>query len=91
MSKMGGSVSIFNENDFSYWKTRMQAYVESISPEVWEAVSVGYPFPYTLEQAKWDGKARNALTVRSIEGSRERAKPIKFGLLSLKYMRALRG
>ena len=58
---MGGSVPIFDGNDFSYWKNRMQAYMESISPKVWEAASVGYRTPYTLEQAKWDGKARNAI------------------------------
>ena len=58
---MGGSVPIFDGNDFSYWKTRMQAYMESISPEVWETASVGYRLPYTLEQTKWDRKACNAI------------------------------
>ena len=58
---MGGSVPIFDGNDIFYWKTRMQAYMESISPEVWEAASMGYRTPYTLEQAMWDGKARNAI------------------------------
>ena len=58
---MGGSVPLFDGNNFSYWKSRMQAYMESISPELWEAASVGYAMPYTLEQSKWDGKARNAI------------------------------
>ena len=35
--------------------------MESISSKVWETTSVGYRMPYTLEQTRWDGKARNAI------------------------------
>ena len=30
-----GSVSIFNGEDYAYWKARMQAYLESLDLEIW--------------------------------------------------------
>ncbi|WVZ98807.1 hypothetical protein U9M48_044188 [Paspalum notatum var. saurae] len=61
MSKMGGSVPYFEGNNFSYWKARIRAYLESIAPEVWEATEHGFVAPHTNDQIKWNARARNAI------------------------------
>lgn len=58
---MGGSVPYFEGKNFSYWKARMRAYLESIAPEVWDATEHGFVGPHTNDQIKWNARARNAI------------------------------
>jgi hypothetical protein len=53
--------------NFSYWKSQMDAYLDALSPDVWNATKIGYTGALTPEQQKWNVKARNAI----IEGISE--------------------
>ena len=39
---MGGDPPHFDGRKFAYWKVRMSAYLEAISPEVWKVTKDGY-------------------------------------------------
>ena len=41
----GSSVPKFEGKNFAYWKVRMSSYLEAISPECWQAASVGFDLP----------------------------------------------
>ena len=61
MAKMGGSPPHFEGKNFAYWKVRMAAYLDAIAPEVWLATKTGFTGTPTMEQLKWNAKARNAI------------------------------
>jgi hypothetical protein len=67
MARMGSGPSLFDGRNFSYWKFQMGAYIDALSPEVWNATKIGYTGALTPEQQKWNAKARNAI----IEGISE--------------------
>jgi hypothetical protein len=52
---------LFDGRNFSYWKSRMGAYLDALGPDVWNATKTGYTGALTPEQQKWNGKARNAI------------------------------
>ena len=58
---MGGSPTHFEGKNFAYWKVRMGAYLDVISPEVWLATKIGFTGNLTQEQLKWNAKARNVI------------------------------
>jgi hypothetical protein len=64
---MESGPSLFDGRNFSYWKSQMGAYLDALSPDVWNATKTGYTGALTSEQQKWNAKARNAL----IEGISE--------------------
>ena len=45
MSHGDGPPPIFEEDDFSYWKIRMEAYLEAIDVGVYRATTHGFPKP----------------------------------------------
>jgi hypothetical protein len=61
MAKMGGGPPLFDGMNFSYWKSRMGAYLDALGPDVWNATKTGYTGALTPEQQKWNAKARNAI------------------------------
>jgi hypothetical protein len=67
MAKMGSESPLFNGRNFSYWKSRMGAYLDALDPDVWNATKTGYTGALTPKQQKWNVKARNAI----IEGISE--------------------
>jgi hypothetical protein len=67
MDKMGSGPPLFDGRNFSYWKSRMGAYLDALGPDVWNATKTGYTGALTPEQQKWNAKARNAI----IEGISE--------------------
>jgi hypothetical protein len=67
MAKMGSEPPLFDERNFSYWKSRMGAYLDALGLDVWNAIKTGYTGALTPEQQKWNAKARNAI----IEGISE--------------------
>jgi hypothetical protein len=67
MAKMGSGSALFDGRNFSYWKSRMGAYLDALCPDVWNATKIGYTGPLTPKQQKWNAKARNAI----IEGISE--------------------
>jgi hypothetical protein len=52
---------LFDGRNFSYWKSRMGTYLDALGPDVWNATKTGYTGALTLEQQKWNVKARNAI------------------------------
>jgi hypothetical protein len=58
---MGSGPPLFNGRNFSYWKSRMSAYLDALSLDVWNATKISYTGALTLEQQKWNAKARNAI------------------------------
>ena len=38
---------IFNGDDYHYWKTQMQIFIEAIDLNIWEAIEIG-PFILTM-------------------------------------------
>jgi hypothetical protein len=67
MAKMGSGPPLFDRRNFSYWKSRMGAYLDALGPNVWNATKTSYTEALTPEQQKWNAKARNAI----IEGISE--------------------
>jgi hypothetical protein len=67
MAKMGSGPPLFDGRNFSYWKSRMDAYLDALGPDVWNATKTGYTGALTPEQQKWNANARNAI----IEGISE--------------------
>jgi hypothetical protein len=67
MTKMGSGPTLFDGRNFSYWKSRMGAYLDALGPDVWYATKTGYTEALTSKQQKWNVKARNAI----IEGISE--------------------
>jgi hypothetical protein len=61
MAKMGGGPPLFDGRNFSYWKSRMGAYLDALGPDVWNATKTGYTGALTPEQQKWNAKTRNAI------------------------------
>jgi hypothetical protein len=61
MAKMGSGPPLFDGRNFSYWKSRMGAYLDALGPDVWNATKTGYTGTLTPEQQKWNAKARNAI------------------------------
>jgi hypothetical protein len=69
MSHGDGLSSIFEGDDFSYWKIRMKAYLEAIDVGVYRAASQGFTKPKDLANLvddevhyeKWNAKARNTI------------------------------
>ena len=61
MARVGGSVPHFEGKNFAYWKVRMGAYLDAISPEVWMATKTGFTDDLTPEQHRWNAKARNVI------------------------------
>jgi hypothetical protein len=64
---MGSGPPLFDGRNFSYWKSRMGAYLDALGPNVWNAIKTSYTGALTPEQQKWNAKARNAI----IEGISE--------------------
>ena len=64
-----GPPSIFEGDDFSYWKIRMEAYLEALDVEILRAASQGFPKPRDpthlqgdeVNYEKWNAKARNTI------------------------------
>jgi hypothetical protein len=67
MAKMESGPPFFDGRNFSYWKSRMGAYIDALGPDVWNATKTNYTGALTPEQQKWNAKARNAI----IEGISE--------------------
>ena len=66
MSHGDGRPPIFEEDDFSYWKIRMEAYLEALDVGILRAASHGFPKPWDathlqgdVNYEKWNAKARN--------------------------------
>jgi hypothetical protein len=65
-----GPPSIFEGNNFSYWKIRMEAYLEAIDVRVYRAIAQGFTKPKDpanlisdeVHYKKWNTKGRNALS-----------------------------
>jgi hypothetical protein len=45
MSDGDGPLIVFDGDDFSYWKIRMEAYLEAIDIGVYKAATQGFPEP----------------------------------------------
>ena len=68
MDRSAGKPPLFNGTDYSYWKIRMTAYLQSINSRVWEicedehyevlATHVGQE---QIDQHEGNSKARNAI------------------------------
>jgi hypothetical protein len=58
---MGSGPPLFDGFFFSYWKSWMDAYLDALGPDVWNATKTGYTGALTPEQQKWNAKARNAI------------------------------
>jgi hypothetical protein len=67
MARKGSGPPLFDGKNFSYWKSRMGAYLDALSLDVWIATKTGYTGDLTPEKQKWNAKARNAI----IEGISE--------------------
>ena len=39
----------------------MTSYLEAISPKVWLAACIGFDYPFTDQQVRWNAKAKNAI------------------------------
>ena len=63
----------------------MTAYFDAIAPEAWLATKTGFTGTPTLEQLKWNAKARNAIFEAISEEVFAR---VIFGRSSLKFMKA---
>ncbi|GJN25083.1 hypothetical protein PR202_gb12869 [Eleusine coracana subsp. coracana] len=63
MPRPVGSVPIFNGEDYAYWKARMQAYLQSLDPEIWSVTHESNANVNLLEPdyIKCNAKAKNAL------------------------------
>ena len=69
MSHGDGPSSVFEGDDFPYWKIRMEAYLEAIDVGVYRAAAQGFPKPKDpanlvgdeVHYEKWNAKARNTL------------------------------
>jgi hypothetical protein len=61
MARMRSGSPLFDGRNFSYWMFRMGAYIDALSPDVWNAIKTGYTGALTLEQQKWNAKARNVI------------------------------
>jgi hypothetical protein len=61
MAKMRSRPPLFDERNFSNWKSRMGAYLDALGTDVWNATKTGYTESLTPEQQKWNAKARNAI------------------------------
>ncbi|XP_066334443.1 spindle pole body component 110-like [Miscanthus floridulus] len=69
MSHGDGPPSMFDGDDFPYWKIRMEAYLEAIDVGVLRAATQGYPQPKDdtnltddeTNHVKWNAKAKNTL------------------------------
>jgi hypothetical protein len=58
---------LFDGRNFSYWKSRMGAYLYALSLDVWIVTKTDYTRALTPEQQKWNARARNVI----IEGISE--------------------
>jgi hypothetical protein len=61
MAKMESGPPLFDGRNFSYWKSRMGAYIDALGPDVWNVTKTGYTRALTSEQQKWNAKARNVI------------------------------
>ena len=69
MSHGDGPPPIFEEDDFPYWKIRMEAYLEALVVGILRAASQGFPKPWDatnlqgdeVNYEKWNAKARNTV------------------------------
>jgi hypothetical protein len=61
MARMESGPPLFDGRNFSYWKSRMGAYLVALSSDVWIATKTGYTGALTPEQQKWNAKARNTI------------------------------
>ena len=69
MSHGDGPPPVFEGDDFSYWKIRMEAYLDALDVGVLRATSQGFPKPKDpinlqgdeVHYEKWNAKARNTL------------------------------
>jgi hypothetical protein len=52
---------LFDGRNFSYWKSRMGAYIDALGPDVWNATKIGYTGALTPEQQKLNANDRNAI------------------------------
>ena len=58
-----GNAPVFDGTDYTYWKARMQAYLESVDPIAWSVTVDGYPGtePPNAGLVKANAKAKNIL------------------------------
>ena len=69
MSHRDGPPPIFEGDNFSYWKIRMEAYLEAIDVGILRAASQGFPKPWDpthlqgdeVNYDKWNAKDRNTI------------------------------
>ena len=69
MAHEDGPPSMFDGDDFPYWKICMEAYLEAIDVGVLRAATQGYPKPKDAtnltedetNHEKWNAKAKNTL------------------------------
>ena len=69
MSHGDGLPSIFERDDFPYWKIRMEAYLEVLDVGILRAASQGFPKPLDathlqgdeVNYEKWNAKAQNTI------------------------------
>jgi hypothetical protein len=67
MAKMESRPPLFDGRNFSYWKSRMGAYLDALGPDVWNTTKTSYTGALTPEQQKWNANDRNTI----IEGISE--------------------
>ena len=58
-----GNAPVFDGTDYTYWKARMQAYLESVDPIAWSVTVDGYPGTEAPNAGlvKANAKAKNIL------------------------------
>ena len=64
-----GPPPVFDDRDFSYWKIRIEAYVDAMDANVLKVTTVGFPAPadennltaLEITHARLNAKARNTL------------------------------
>jgi hypothetical protein len=59
MKKLAVKLSIFNGEDFDYWKNRTHNYLLSQGRAIWEIVQEAYVIPVTLDNATQGEVQRN--------------------------------
>ena len=54
----------FDENNYTYWKVRMKAFLKSIGERVWNSVEYGWEKPITLV-SEWQTPQKEAVVFNS--------------------------
>ena len=61
---------LFDDTNYTYWKVRMRAFLQSLDEKVWQAVEIGWTRPIEasanqddvkIKAAKFNSRALNAL------------------------------